>query len=68
MSKVHVYRSWAVTLPNGNVVNFQDQLRAVAYWGDHGTEMVLRETAWPCQVPFRGFCGHCDACTYSKEV
>lgn len=68
MSKIHVYRSWAVTLPNGNVVNFYDQLEATAHFGEHGTEMVVKEQEWPCMVPVRGFCGHCTASTYTYEV
>ncbi|WP_147409259.1 hypothetical protein [Kitasatospora xanthocidica] len=57
----HVYKGWAVTLANGNVVNFTDQKQALIYFGDHDTtEMKMKQQAIECGMFTRGFCGHCS--------
>jgi hypothetical protein len=56
----HVYIGWAVTLSNGNVVNFQDQREALRYFGERdATEMRMTRSTIPCGLYRRSFCGHC---------
>jgi hypothetical protein len=64
----HVYVGWAVTLANGNVVNFTDQREALRYFGDHDTtEMNLTQNVIQCGLERgRSFCGHCAEATYTR--
>lgn len=65
---MHVYIGWKVTLPNGNAVHFTDRRESLAYWGEHGREMVLTREDVQCGLERgRSFCGHCKEATYTVQ-
>jgi hypothetical protein len=56
----HVYVGWAVTLPNGNIVNFTNNAHAVEYWIRRGVSLDQTVSTINCGMDSRGFCGHCQ--------